>query len=439
MATRQYIGARYVIKIYENSQVAGSAEWEADTSYEPLTMVTYQNSSYLSKKAVPATVGNPAVNGDYWVVTGAYNGQIAQLQADIDTLQSVVSQNRKFILLGDSFGYGITPPSYSSVNGVGWIKWFENTVGYFCDVYYPDVTVLPGVAGFASSLPFLTMLQSLNSTITNKDEITDIVVLGGTNDVSQNNVTKTAIISAINSFMAYCRTNYPNAHVKIGILSTRIQHMYVDSAKTLEAYRTCSNYGAEFISDGIGLYSKPDTICSDETHLTQAGYEYYTPYVNNLILSGHTSYEFLFRLPITLDADQVTYAGEGSYLQIELVYTPHYIKSKLMSNVFTSPYLVILERNWPSANHLTLAAALSVDNNFEMPEQYNILCGGVVIEKDNNTGACEMISTWRAYNDASKTIALQLAKPLGNPHRNDDNYTTVLVVDCTHEQIIPIG
>ena len=101
MATRQYIGARYVIKVYENSQTAGSAEWETNTSYEPLTMVTYQNSSYLSKKAVPASVGNPASNGDYWAVTGAYNGQIAQLQSDIQTLTNL---QKTIIVTPEMFG-----------------------------------------------------------------------------------------------------------------------------------------------------------------------------------------------------------------------------------------------------------------------------------------------------------------------------------------------
>ena len=89
MATRQYIGARYVIKVYENTVTAGSAEWEADTTYEPLTLVTYNNSSYLSKKAVPATVGNPPSNTDYWVETGAYNGQIASLQNQIGSLANL--------------------------------------------------------------------------------------------------------------------------------------------------------------------------------------------------------------------------------------------------------------------------------------------------------------------------------------------------------------
>ena len=86
MATRQYIGARYTIKIYENSLDPSNAEWESGHSYEPLTMVQYNNDTYLSKKEVPQNIGDPASNPTYWVVTGFYNGQISALQDEIDDI-----------------------------------------------------------------------------------------------------------------------------------------------------------------------------------------------------------------------------------------------------------------------------------------------------------------------------------------------------------------
>ena len=87
---RQYIGARYVTKIYENSLDPSSAEWEASVNYEPLTMVTYNNGSYLSKKEVPAAIGDPASNPTYWVQTGFYNGQIIYLQSEIDDINDAI-------------------------------------------------------------------------------------------------------------------------------------------------------------------------------------------------------------------------------------------------------------------------------------------------------------------------------------------------------------
>lgn len=95
MANRQYIGARYVPKIV--------GEWVEDTSYEALTVVTYNFASYTSKVPVPHTVGNPADNPEYWVCTGEYNAQVAQyasqvtefkreLEGDMSTLETNVTE-----------------------------------------------------------------------------------------------------------------------------------------------------------------------------------------------------------------------------------------------------------------------------------------------------------------------------------------------------------
>ena len=90
MATRQYIGARYVPKFYQNS-VDGSTQWQANVVYEPLTWVTLQNSHmYISKKQVPATVGTPAENVDYWLDIGSYNGIISELQTEINNMKQYI-------------------------------------------------------------------------------------------------------------------------------------------------------------------------------------------------------------------------------------------------------------------------------------------------------------------------------------------------------------
>lgn len=66
MAVRQYIGARYVPLIDGN--------WNSEKVYDPLTIVTYNGSSYTSKKPVP--VGIAPTNTEYWVNTGNYNAQV---------------------------------------------------------------------------------------------------------------------------------------------------------------------------------------------------------------------------------------------------------------------------------------------------------------------------------------------------------------------------
>lgn len=73
---KQYVGARYVPKF------ASPLDWAAGTSYEALTIVTFNNASYTSKIQVPPTVGNPANNPKYWALTGNYNAQVEQYRQE---------------------------------------------------------------------------------------------------------------------------------------------------------------------------------------------------------------------------------------------------------------------------------------------------------------------------------------------------------------------
>ena len=86
MAVRQYIGARYVPKFYENSD--NTSEWRNGVIYEPLTIVTWNGNSYTSKKPVPANVGEPSTNTEYWVATGLYNEQIQAILDRINELET---------------------------------------------------------------------------------------------------------------------------------------------------------------------------------------------------------------------------------------------------------------------------------------------------------------------------------------------------------------
>lgn len=103
MATLQYVGARYVPKLFDDGQ--GGMEWQANTYYEPLTIVTYNNSSYTSRGPVAASVGNPAENGEYWALTGNFNGVIASFSSRLESLESQfgIKTETRGIIVGDSY------------------------------------------------------------------------------------------------------------------------------------------------------------------------------------------------------------------------------------------------------------------------------------------------------------------------------------------------
>ena len=94
MANRQYIGARYVPKVFNNN---GSSDWVSGIAYEPLTIVTLLGNSYTSVKPVPSTIGSPNLNPQYWANTGNYNAGMANLQNEIDALDDRVDYLSNFV------------------------------------------------------------------------------------------------------------------------------------------------------------------------------------------------------------------------------------------------------------------------------------------------------------------------------------------------------
>lgn len=248
---RQYVGARYVVKIYENSQDPSSAEWEQG-NFEPLVMVTWQNGSYLSKKAVPSSVGNPALNPNYWVQTGFYNGQIASLQAQIDainntTIPSIESavqtltsnlsaldskvksaRNKKYIIIGDSYervtNFGSITSEYLGHGATSYISTNvqKSTDGYVYVASRGGSGFTNDGGGKSSGNGFLNMLTEAftNMTADEAESIDTILIAGGVNDSFYNvGDSDIALLSTrMDDFNNYALEHFPNAQVQLFFL-----------------------------------------------------------------------------------------------------------------------------------------------------------------------------------------------------------------------------
>ena len=107
---KHYVGARYVPKF------ATPVEWAADTSYEALTIVTFNNASYTSKIQVPPTVGNPANNPQYWALTGNYNAQVEQYRQETENYNAQVESYKLAIeaLNADIKDIFVTPEMFGA-------------------------------------------------------------------------------------------------------------------------------------------------------------------------------------------------------------------------------------------------------------------------------------------------------------------------------------
>lgn len=153
MAVRQYIGARYVTKFYQNSLDPLSTEWESGVFYEALTQVMYNYDTYISRMDVPDSVGDPASNPYYWAKTGDYNGQIATIQNELQLLEErAIVVPQYFGAVGD----GVTDDSDAVIACIDFAKANNNIVMFTgtylitkqiklfdgCKLFGKDATVL---------------------------------------------------------------------------------------------------------------------------------------------------------------------------------------------------------------------------------------------------------------------------------------------------------
>lgn len=221
---RQYIGARYVFKIYENSQDPSSAEWESGVTYEPLTIVTYLNSTYASKKDVPGSVGDPASNPAYWVVTGAYNGQIAALQQQIDTINNTTIPNVETAIqtLSDKI---------DAINndivlfGDSWSTPAPNGEHYWCESLAADMGIniynyaWNGVSYCGSTNTMQDRIDLFKSDVTNNvvdaSTIKKAILFGSINDFMYGYASANDIAVKIKSCIDSIKTDFPDMEVVI--------------------------------------------------------------------------------------------------------------------------------------------------------------------------------------------------------------------------------
>lgn len=220
------------------------------------------------------------------------NGEVTAEKLSSD-LNNAINKERKFILIGDSYAYG-----YTSDEGEvgGWIDSFVNTFGlvsgtdvFLHDRYRAGLTGTPGFSSALGTRQYSTQLQwIIDNEVPANTEITDIIVLGGTNDLNQ---IEANIITGMDTFFNICKLNYPKANVKVGCLlgyNGPDPYGWRDNfKKVVDLYTRVINYGAhyilnsEYICADASLYGNRNDY-NDYYHPDRAGYATINFYTNQL-------------------------------------------------------------------------------------------------------------------------------------------------------------
>ena len=273
----QYIGARYVPRFM--------GTFDPTQAYENLDVVDNGlGTSYISKAITPP--GTSLTDTTYWALYGASSGAIINLQNQIGDLSDLTttdqsslvnaineldSENQalanktekkqlsdcRFVFITDSFG-GMTNSS-----GRNFYQEVAYRLGLTADNF--DIKYL-GSQGFKND-EFTALLQS--STITDKDTVDYVIVVGGNND---RNASESAIKSGMASFVSEARTSFPNANIIIGYDAWNY-FSGASSTYIMRAYNTYKNYsqvlGVEFADMQTAIHAY--AYCVDGIHPTASG------------------------------------------------------------------------------------------------------------------------------------------------------------------------
>lgn len=213
-AYNTYIGERYV-PIFANP-----IEWNINTQYEPLTIVTYQGNSFTSRQYVPS--GIQINNNEFWAQTGNFNSQLGSLQnqlntntQDINNLKSLQSQPKYTVFVADSYGDSPT----------GAYSWTALISQYLINTNYS--VVQQSGSGFLTTSPpsFTALLDNVDINI--RDYVTDVVVETALNDYASS---KSAWVTGINAFIDKAQNLFPGLQkihiIPIIISADRIPYKY---------------------------------------------------------------------------------------------------------------------------------------------------------------------------------------------------------------------
>lgn len=177
------------------------------------------------------------------------------LIAELLPITHETESEKQYIFITDSYG------NHLNAQGKNFI---QQACEYLNITNYYDFH--RGSAGFSRTgdLNFLKVLQDNEGIINDKNTITDIFIFGGAND--QNN-DYNSIDPNIEAFMNYVKVEYPNANVYIGFVTKTFEaSFYTYARKTIEAYTSCTKYGASYLVNSESIIQQASAFRNDRVH-----------------------------------------------------------------------------------------------------------------------------------------------------------------------------
>ena len=271
----QYLEAQAIIGFNNNSSLATATNLSNGSFARTYGKVTYNDGQGAYYK-IRTRLNSDEPDGDTLIALSNTENLVAEiipysrgyeLKQEIDELKGI---NDITICQSDSYG---------------------NQQNEWCELLIAKLGLTLNVTGFNASVngagfsnsansQFLTNLQTAVSSFTNeqKNNVKRIIVCGGYND---RDASQADIQTAIQSYINYCKTTFPNAKVYVGFIandgtanqsnggSTNIRDHF--TLNVLPAYQNCKNYGGYYLTNVEYVMHNYELFMEDNVHPNEAG------------------------------------------------------------------------------------------------------------------------------------------------------------------------
>lgn len=256
------------------------------------------------------------VNTQNLIAEKIKDNEIIELQENVNQILE-----KKYIFLGDSYGTG------QNELGDQTTPWTILVPRYLGLTENQFISNSSNGSGFNHGKTFLAQLQEVADSIENKNEITDIVIIGGYNDKYH---TVQEIKNAMSIFFEYAKNTFPFAKCKLACVGwSRVYDTRQNIAnRSLSAYTQCGQYGCQYLKNTQFILHDYSLFSADKYHPNQEGQNELSRYLTDAILSGSCEVVRGFVTPTNAGTDNVIQYNPSYILQ-----TQHNDKITLMANL----------------------------------------------------------------------------------------------------------
>lgn len=257
---------------------ADPIEWSAETSYEYLTLVSSADfgQGYISKKDVPS--GTPLTNTDYWIPVASFNAQLAAIQQSVTSNEQAIAAETTRATEAEG-NITVAYQEYVKNNNVvktalvigdSWCEYsgtaVDDSFGIYYTTIYKSVKGGAGFVGNSEGKTFNDLLDDILPSVT--VPISDIIVVGGINDMAYVNSVGSPMDSFINTVKGNALTK--NAR-KVFVFNCGNDSIRAGNLDKFMTYASALNdHGFAFIDEAVYSIIGTDLWDADGYHLISA-------------------------------------------------------------------------------------------------------------------------------------------------------------------------